>query len=72
MFCIPWFITLFAKIIPKAPSVLAFWDMLAQKNDPAYIFFFAVALVIQNQNKILSTVDFELPEAMVSINISDD
>ena len=72
MYCVPWFLTFFAKIMPNVENVLSFWDSVAKKSDTAQVFYFAVALIINNQEQILNKVDFELPEFMVSISIRND
>ena len=58
--------------MPNVENVLSFWDSVAKKSDTAQVFYFAVALIINNQEQILNKVDFELPEFMVSISIRNE
>ena len=71
MYAIPWFITYFSSKIDTAELVLEFWDRLAQKNgDFTFIFFFAVALVLNNEMRIMSVDSASLPEVMTTMRIA--
>ena len=71
MYAIPWFITYFSSKIDTAELVIEFWDRLAQKNgDFTFIFFFAVALVLNNEMRIMSVDSASLPEVMTTMRIS--
>ena len=64
MYCIPWFITYFASRMASAELVLEFWDSIMLRKaegDVTFIFFFAVALVMQNRGRILKADQADLP-----------
>ena len=71
MYAIPWFITYFSSKLDTADLVIELWDRIAQKNgDVTFIFFFAVALVLENEMRIMSVDSASLPEIMTSLRIS--
>ena len=71
MYAIPWFITYFSSKLDTAELVIELWDRIAQKNgDVTFIFFFAVALVVENEMRIMSVDSASLPEVMTSLRIT--
>ena len=71
MYAIPWFITYFSSKLDTADLVIELWDRIAQKNgDVTFIFFFAVALVLENEMRIMSVDSASLPEVMTSLRVS--
>ena len=65
MYGIPWFITYFASRMQSAELVLQFWErLISQKEghgDTIFIFFFAVALIINNRDDIFLCDQADLP-----------
>jgi len=73
MYAIPWFITYFSTKMDTPELVLQFWNKVAsQKYDQTYIFFFALALVLSNEQKIKSCDMAALPSLMASLRIRDE
>ena len=71
MYAIPWFITYFSSKLDTAELVIELWDRIAQKNgDVIFIFFFAVALVLENEGRIRGADSASLPEIMTSLRIA--
>ena len=71
MYAIPWFITYFSSKIDTAELVIEFWDRIAQRNgDFTFVFFFAIALVLNNEMRIMSVDSASLPEVMTTMRIS--
>ena len=49
MFCIPWFITMFASKVESIDVVLEFWSRITDKDvDETIVFFIALALILKN------------------------
>ena len=72
MYSVPWFLTYFAKLIPKPDLILIFWDWIAEKRDITLCFFIAVALVMNIESRILKCDEYRIPELMTSITITDE
>ena len=78
MYSIPWFITYFAARVTHAEVILELWDRMSnsaqdrkggQGGDPTFIFFFAVALVVQSRATILKSDQADLPQTMTQLGI---
>lgn len=55
MYAIPWIITYFSTKMDSPELVLQLWNKVAEQpplHDISYIFFFAVAIMIENQRLI--------------------
>ena len=56
MFCIPWFITMFASKVESIDVVLEFWSRITDKDvDETIVFFIALALILKNKQSILNS-----------------
>ncbi len=69
LYAIPWFITYLATKFSDANILLEFWDRIVGKDDPTFIFFFLVALIIHNSMQIKSSDPANLPVVMSGVRI---
>jgi hypothetical protein len=69
LYAIPWFVTYMATKFTNIEVLLEFWEVIVQRNEPSFIFFFLISLLIQNQRKIFQADVARLPETMTSLKI---
>eukprot|EP00928_Gymnodinium_smaydae_P032316 TRINITY_DN23439_c0_g5_i1.p1 TRINITY_DN23439_c0_g5~~TRINITY_DN23439_c0_g5_i1.p1 ORF type:complete len:846 (-),score=199.53 TRINITY_DN23439_c0_g5_i1:5-2542(-) len=69
MYCMPWFLTLFASKTPLSLA-LALWDRLLLRGDPIFVTFLGVALLARAEQAVLSADPSCLPEILTSLGIS--
>jgi hypothetical protein len=63
-----WFLTLYARALP-INQVLRLWDMMIAVDDPAFIFFIGLNLLLKQRNNFLLSDVSNIPE-IISQNIS--
>jgi len=51
--------------------VYLLWDIYILENDPYLIFFFSVALLIENKNKIMAGETYMIPQNLSNLNIEN-
>ncbi|CAJ1420129.1 unnamed protein product [Effrenium voratum] len=68
MFCMPWFLTLFAS---KTPMRLAMqlWDRHLERGEPHFFLFLAAAVVTSAEKEILQAERSALPEILTSLGM---
>ena len=74
MYAIPWIITYFSTKFDSPELVLELWNKVAEQPsgiDVAYIFFFAVALLIDGEQTILDAEYASLPVVMASLRVRE-
>lgn len=74
MYAIPWIITYFSTKMDCPELVLTLWNIVAGQEPPhdvSYIFFFAVAMVIDSQEEIMQVDEVSLPVVMAGLRIND-
>lgn len=49
--------------------LLEFWETIVARNDPKFIFFFLVSLIIKHQRVIMHSEIAKLPEVMTNIRV---
>eukprot|EP01040_Poterioochromonas_malhamensis_P000694 gene694-742_t len=64
-----WFLTLYARALPLQ-HVLRLWDMMISVDDPAFMFFIGLTLLIKRRDSILLSDISNIPEIINSHNIS--
>jgi len=69
LYAIPWFVTYMATKFTNIEVLLEFWEVIVQRNEPSFFFFFLISLLIQNQRKIFQADVARLPETMTSLKI---
>lgn len=69
LYAIPWFVTYMATKFTSIDVLLEFWELIVQRNEPSFFFFFLISLLIQNQRKIFQADVARLPETMTSLKI---
>lgn len=69
MYAIPWFVTYMANKFAQIELLLEFWETIVARNDPKFIFFFLVSLIIKHQREIMHSEIAKLPEVMTSVKI---
>lgn len=69
MYAIPWFVTYMANKFPSVEVLLDFWEHVVVLDDPCFIFYFLVALLVYNENKIYASEHAKLPETMTKIQV---
>jgi Rab-GTPase-TBC domain len=55
MYAVPWFITVFSYKL-DIETTLKLWDFVIAEDDPSFVFFLSVSLVIQNANSIAESI----------------
>lgn len=74
MYAIPWIITYFSTKFDTPELVLELWNKVAEQPsgvDVAYIFFFAVALLMDGEQTILDAEYASLPVVMASLRVRE-
>lgn len=51
--------------------VYLLWDIYILENDPYLIFFFALALLLENKNKIMGGENYMIPQNLANLNIEN-
>ena len=69
MYAIPWFVTYMANKFGNMELLLEFWETIVARNDPKFIFFFLVSLIIKHQRVIMHSEIAKLPEVMTNIKV---
>jgi hypothetical protein len=59
-----------ANKFPHVDVLLDFWECIVKRDDPTFIFFFLVALIIHNSQLIKTSEIAKLPEVMTNIRVS--
>jgi hypothetical protein len=62
-----WFLTLYARALPLV-HVLRLWDMMISVDDPSFLFFIGLTLLINQRDRILLSDLGNIPE-VISSNI---
>jgi hypothetical protein len=62
-----WFLTLYARALPLV-HVLRLWDMMIAVDDPSFLFFIGLTLLIKQRDRILLSDLGNIPE-VISSNI---
>jgi hypothetical protein len=70
MYSIPWFITYMANKFLHVDILLDFWECIVKRDDPTFIFFFLIALIIHNSSLIKTSESAKLPEVMTNLKIT--
>jgi len=68
MFCMPWFLTLFASKTPMRLTV-QLWDRLLERGEQHFFMFLALAVVIKAEQTILQAERSALPEILTSLGV---
>eukprot|EP00434_Breviolum_minutum_P004278 symbB.v1.2.003773.t1/scaffold207.1/size268535/20 len=68
MFCMPWFLTLFASKTPMRLTV-QLWDRLLERGEPYFFMFLALAVVVKAEQTILQAERSALPEILTSLGV---
>ncbi|CAK0866222.1 unnamed protein product [Prorocentrum cordatum] len=69
MFCMPWFLTLFASKSPLKVT-LQLWDRHLERADPPFFIFLAVGLLVHVEKAVLASEASVLPEVLTSLGLS--
>lgn len=68
MFCMPWFLTVFASKTPLN-VILLLWDRVLNRNEPSFFVFIAVAVVANAQQAVFPAEGGALPEILTSLGL---
>ncbi|CAE8623791.1 unnamed protein product [Polarella glacialis] len=69
MFCMPWFLTLFASKTPMRLT-LQLWDRHLERGEPPFFMFLATAVLLNSEQAVMGSERSQLPEILTSIGIS--
>jgi len=58
-----WLLTLYCRTLPM-DMALGVWDMLLAADDPAFVFFVGIGLLLEHKDKILMTESALIPEVI--------
>jgi len=59
-----------ANKFPHVDVLLDFWECIVKRDDPTFIFFFLVSLIIINSQHIITSESASLPEVMTNLKVS--
>lgn len=71
VYATPWILTLFASKM-ELPAACALWDRYIEKNDPSFMLFLCLAMVIKAQEGLLETEFSSLPEVLAGLTPSPE
>jgi hypothetical protein len=66
-----WFLTLYARALP-IKQVLRLWDMMIAVDDPSFIFFIGMCMLISRREKLLIADVSNIPEIIANLNFKSE
>lgn len=66
-----WFLTLYARSLP-IKQVLRLWDMMIAVDDPAFIFYIGMCMLISKRDKILIADVSNIPEIIANLHFKSE
>lgn len=66
-----WFLTLYARALP-IKQVLRLWDMMIAVDDPAFIFYIGLCMLISKREKLLIADVSNIPEIIANLHFKTE